>query len=239
MTGLFRQSVFGRLGGDEDVNDANRLGRDPAMRWIVGGKSVQRQTASATQMGRFETVYLASDENFAALTELFGIWIDRVHDRRPPKIIILDMGSSVSPTHGEQEIAAYNRHFGCTFYHPVYLFNHFGNLKRCSLCPSNVHSADGWRNLLEPVVERYRERNLRRYFRRDAASAEPCAAPLRQLQLLDWKLGQKATRGGQDEGVLSREYCQQCRNSAICDPVAGSYRECRLGCFAPVDCSVQ
>ena len=35
MTGQFRQSVFGRLGGYEDVNDADRLGRDPAMRWIV------------------------------------------------------------------------------------------------------------------------------------------------------------------------------------------------------------
>ena len=38
MTGQFRQSVFGRLGGYDDVNDADRLGRDPAMRWIVGGK---------------------------------------------------------------------------------------------------------------------------------------------------------------------------------------------------------
>ena len=39
LTGLFRQSVFGRLGGYEDVNDADRLGRDPAMRWIVGGRA--------------------------------------------------------------------------------------------------------------------------------------------------------------------------------------------------------
>ena len=33
MTGLFRQSTIGRLGGYEDVNDADRLGRDPAMRF--------------------------------------------------------------------------------------------------------------------------------------------------------------------------------------------------------------
>ena len=38
MTGQFRQSVFGRLGGYDDVNDADRLGRDPAMRWIVGAQ---------------------------------------------------------------------------------------------------------------------------------------------------------------------------------------------------------
>ena len=143
------------------------------MRWIVGGKAVERQAASATQMGRFETEHLASDENFAALTELSGIWIDRVHDRRPPKMIILDMDSSVSPTHGEQEGATYNGHFGCTCYHPLFLFNQFGDLERCSLRPGNVHSADGWRDLLEPVVERYRERNLCRYFRGDAAFASP------------------------------------------------------------------
>src|SRR5262249_54166828 len=37
LVGLLRQSVFGRLAGYEDVNDAERLRHDPAMRWIVGG----------------------------------------------------------------------------------------------------------------------------------------------------------------------------------------------------------
>ena len=53
MTAQFRQSVFGRLGGYEDVNDADHLGHDPAMRWIVGGKAVERQAASTSQMGVF------------------------------------------------------------------------------------------------------------------------------------------------------------------------------------------
>ena len=103
MTGQFRQSVFGHLGGYDDVNDADRLGRDPAMRWIVGGKAIERQAASTSQMGRFETELLATDENVEALVDMNGVWIDKVHDRHPPMIIILDMDSSVSPTHGEQE----------------------------------------------------------------------------------------------------------------------------------------
>jgi len=173
LTGLFRQSLYGRVGGYEDVNDAERLGRDPAMRWIVGGKAVERQAASTSQMARFETELLARDENFAALSELCGKWIDRVHDRYPPKMIVLDMDSSVSPTHGEQEATAYNGHFGCTCYHPLFVFNQFGDLERCCLRPGNVYSADNWRTVLEPVVERYRERNLRRYFRGDAAFAAP------------------------------------------------------------------
>ena len=67
MKGLFRQSVFGRLGGYEHVNDANRLGRDPAMRWIVGGRAVAKAAASTSQMGRFEIELLATDQNLAAL----------------------------------------------------------------------------------------------------------------------------------------------------------------------------
>src|ERR671932_793324 len=48
----FRQSVFGRLAGYEDVNDAERLAHDPAMRWVVGGRAVTHNAASASQMGR-------------------------------------------------------------------------------------------------------------------------------------------------------------------------------------------
>jgi hypothetical protein len=46
-------------------------------------------------------------------------------------------------------------------------------LERCSLRPGNVHSADGWRVVLEPVIARYRQRMRCRYFRADAAFANP------------------------------------------------------------------
>jgi len=103
LDGQFRESVYGRLTGYEDVNDADRLALDPVMRQIVGGRAVDTQAASATQMGRFETETLALPENRAALADLNGQWIDRFHDRNELKFITLDMDSSVSPTHGEQE----------------------------------------------------------------------------------------------------------------------------------------
>ena len=112
----FRQSVFGRLAGYEDVNDADRLGADPAMRWIVGGQAVMGQAASTSQMGRFETEVLAKEDNVTALA----------------------------------------------------------NLERCSLHSGNVHSADGWRDVLEPVVARYSGDAIKpRFFRGDAAFALP------------------------------------------------------------------
>ena len=173
LVGQFRQSVFGRLGGYDDVNDADRLSLDPVMRWIVGGHAVTKQAASTSQMGRFETEVLATDANVEALADMNGVWIDRVHDCHPPTEIILDMDSSVSPTHGDQEGTAYNGHFGCTCYHPLFLFNQFGDVERCSLRPGNVHSADDWESVLKPVVVRYKGRNPRRYFRGDAAFALP------------------------------------------------------------------
>jgi hypothetical protein len=114
LGGLFRQSVFGRLAGYEDVNDAERLARDPAMRAIVGREGLDRAAASSSQMGRFETEWLATDANLAALTDLSGTWIGRIHDRKPPRTIVLDMDSSESPTHGEQEGSAWNGHVWTT-----------------------------------------------------------------------------------------------------------------------------
>ena len=121
LGGLFRQSVFGRLAGYEDVNDAERLARDPAMRAIVGREGLERLAASSSQIGRFKTEWLASDVNLAALMDLLGPWIDQVHGRTPPEGIVLDMDSSESPTHGDQQGSAWNGHFGCTCYHPLFV----------------------------------------------------------------------------------------------------------------------
>ena len=111
--------------------------------------------------------------HLVALVELSGRWIDRVHGRRPPNGIVLDMDSSVSPTYGDQEGTAYNGHFACTCYHPLFVFNQLGDLERCTLRPGNIHSADGWKDVLEPVVARYRGKFKRRYFRAVAAFANP------------------------------------------------------------------
>jgi len=84
------------------------------MRWVVGARAITGSAASASQMGRFETEWLARSENLATLADLPGDWIDTVHRRRPPKIIVLDMDSSESPTYGAQEGSAYNGHVWTT-----------------------------------------------------------------------------------------------------------------------------
>jgi hypothetical protein len=143
------------------------------MRWIVGGKAALGCAASASQMGRFETRWLTAEKNRSTLADLSGQWIDRVHARRPPRGVVLDMGSSVSPTHGEPEMSVWNGHYECTCYHPLFVSNQFGDLERCPLRPGNVHSAGGWEGVLKPVLARYRGKVSRIYFRADAGFANP------------------------------------------------------------------
>ena len=173
LVGMFRQSLFGRLAGYEDVNDALRLRYDPAMRWIIGGKATIRSGASPSQMGRFETKWLARPENLATLADLSGDWIDQVAKRRPLGRVVLDMDSSVSPTHGDQEGSVWNGHFVTTCYHPIFVFNQYGDLERCALRRGNVHSADGWEAVLKPVIARYQSTATSIAFRGDAAFAQP------------------------------------------------------------------
>src|SRR3954454_21805240 len=135
LAGLLRPSVFGRLAGYEDVNDAERLCRDPAMRWVVGDRAISESAASASQMGRFETKWLCRAENLATLADLPDQWIDKVRRWRRPKTVILDMDSSESPTYGEQEGRTCNGHYSCTCSRPLFVFKQFGDVERCALRP--------------------------------------------------------------------------------------------------------
>jgi hypothetical protein len=84
MAPLLRQSVYGRLAGYEDLNDAERLRVDPVLRRVVGGRATSREARSTSEMGRFETDMLTQPENLNGLMELSGRWIDRANERVCP-----------------------------------------------------------------------------------------------------------------------------------------------------------
>ena len=143
------------------------------MRAAVGRKALERNAASSQTVARFETEILAQEENLKALADLNHSWVSKAVKHTKTKKIILDMDSSEFPVHGNQEGSAYNGHFCSRCYHPLFVFNQFGDCEGAVLRPGNVHSADGWRNLLEPIVDRYEGMNRKLYFRGDAAFASP------------------------------------------------------------------
>jgi hypothetical protein len=69
------------------VNDAGRLALDPAMRAIVGREGLDRAAASSSEMGRFETAWLATNANLEVLRDLSGSWIEA---RMPAARLVVD-----------------------------------------------------------------------------------------------------------------------------------------------------
>ena len=170
---LLRQSISSRRAGYEDVNDAERRCVDPAMRAVVGGRATERTAASTSDMARFETETPSTRENLKHLSDVSGRWIDRAHRHRALTNLVLDMDSSVSETYGRRQGSAYDGHFACTCYHPPFLFDQFGDVERVMLRRGNHAGATFWRRVLLPVIDRYRGRDIPKFFRGDSASALP------------------------------------------------------------------
>ena len=170
---FLRQSIYSRLAGYPDTNDADRLARDPTMRAVVSRRATSKNAAARSAMGRFETDILTIAENRNALVRLNSTWVSSALANTKTRRIILDMDSSVSKVHGSQEGAKYNGHFECVCFHPIFCFNQYGDCEGSMLREGNVSSADRWLELLVPIVERYRGLGLRMLFRGDAGFARP------------------------------------------------------------------
>ena len=173
LADLFRQSLYSRMAGYEDVNDAERLAQDPAFRLIGSEKVWDRGVALTSRLQTFETEMLAEEENFAGLARINRKLIGKAEALDSAQRVVLDMDSTEIPVHGEQENSAYNGHFESTCYHPLLLFNREGDCLAAKLRPGNVHSADDWEELLLPEIERQQKRGKEVVFRADAAFAKP------------------------------------------------------------------
>ena len=144
LADLLRQSVYSRMAGYEDVNDAERLSQHPTFRLIGLEKIWDRGAALTSRLQTFETEMLAEEENFAGLARINRELIGKAEAVDSPQRVVLDMDSTEIPVYGEQDQSAYNGHFESTCYHPLLLFNSDGDCVAAKLRPGNVHSADGW-----------------------------------------------------------------------------------------------
>ena len=170
---LLRQSVYSRLAGYEDLNDAERLSQDPTFRLISSENIWDRGVALTSRLQSFETEILAEDANFAGLAGLSRALIAKAEALDSGYRTVLDMDSTEIPVYGAQEQSAYNGHFESTCFHPLLLFNREGDCLAAKLRPGNVHSADDWEELLMPEIERQQKLSKEVVFRADAAFAKP------------------------------------------------------------------
>jgi hypothetical protein len=170
---LLRQSIYSRLAGYEDLNDAARLSTGPTFRLIGSPKRWDGSAALTSTLHWFETELLTREENLVGLMAVNRDLIGQAETLDHADRVVLDMDSSESPVHGQQEGSAYNGHFETVCYHPLFLFNGHGDCVAAKLRPGNVSSADDWENCSCPRIDRQQGEHQRVAFRADAAFARP------------------------------------------------------------------
>ena len=90
---LLRQSLYSRLAGYPDTNDADRLARDPALRLVVSRRARDKQAAARNTVGRFEPELLSTDGNRAGLAALNATWVSTAMSHTKAQRLILDLDS--------------------------------------------------------------------------------------------------------------------------------------------------
>src|SRR5258708_2789244 len=170
---LLRQSIYSRLAGYEDTNDAERLAEDPTFRMLASRERRETSVALTSTLHWFETDVLAEERNYQGLARLNTALIQHAAARSANQRVTLDIDSSESPVHGTQEQSAYNGHCESVCYHPLFVFSPEGDCLAAKLRPGNVHSADGWEKVLLPVIDRHQARKQTVVVRADAAFALP------------------------------------------------------------------
>ena len=94
---LLRQSIYSRLAGYEDTNDAERLAEDPTFRMLASRERRETSVALTSTLHWFETDVLAEERNYQGLARLNTALIQHAAARSANQRVTLDIDSSESP----------------------------------------------------------------------------------------------------------------------------------------------
>ena len=180
---LIRQRVYQIAAGYEDCNDANRLRFDPALKLAVGrAPRTGADLASQPTLSRLEAD-VAEVECAAINAVLLSHFLSC--PRQPPKQVVLDFDTTDDPTHGQQELALFNTHYGSTCYRPLFVFARAAGeseefLVSAELPDGHDKNTDALLSTLARLVEGIRAKwpGVKVVFRGDAWFATP--------ELYDW-----------------------------------------------------
>lgn len=186
---LLGQRVYGLACGYEDANDAARLGDDPIHKLLLGRDAIAGEPlASQPTLSRFENG-VTRRELLRMSEALFAAVLER-HAQRlkgKPRTITVDLDVTDDPTHGQQELAFFNGHYGSACYLPLLAYLTFDeereqHLVAAMLRPGNAPTSRGALAMLKRIVGELQERfpEARLIVRLDGGFAGPA-----MLEFLD------------------------------------------------------
>jgi hypothetical protein len=127
-----------RIAGYEDVNDAETLAQDPALRLSSSRKIGARGAALTSRLQSLETDVLTQEENLADLAAINRGLFAKAGTIVSPRRVVLDMDWTERPMYGQEENSAGNGRLEPTCYHPLLFFSREGDCLSAKLRPGNV-----------------------------------------------------------------------------------------------------
>ena len=106
--------------GYEDVNDCDRMRRDPMMQLAVDTGALDKELCSSATMCRFEN--MVTDEDLLRIQEMFVTMFILSYNGRVPCHVILDCDDTNVDTYGCQEQSFFNGYYDSYCYMPLMVF---------------------------------------------------------------------------------------------------------------------
>ncbi len=150
---LLRQKIYQIIAGYFEDDAADQLTNDPVFTQIIGTETLASQPSLSRFFGRFDP------ESIVKLNQANQELLDKVHQFRESKALIIDLDSTHADTYGKQESAAYNSHYGTVGFHPLVAFDGItGDFLKAQLRPGNVYTSNGVVDFVRPLIEHYNEK---------------------------------------------------------------------------------
>lgn len=167
---LLRQKIYQIIAGYHEDDAADQLTNDPVFTHILGIDALASQPSLSRFFERFD------HKSIVKLEEGNQELLDKMHNIRDSNVLLIDLDSTHSDTHGNQEETAYNSHYGTVGYHPIVAFDGAtGDFLKAKLRPGNVYTSNGVVEFIQPLIEHYIEHfpQITLFIRGDSGFAVP------------------------------------------------------------------
>ncbi|WP_081799503.1 IS1380 family transposase, partial [Neobacillus jeddahensis] len=150
---LLRQKIYQIIAGYSEDDAADQLTNDPVFTQVIGTESLASQPSLSRFFARFD------HESIEQLNQANQELLDKVHQIRDSKALIIDLDSTHADTYGKQESASYNSHYGTVGFHPLVAFDGMtGDFLKAQLRPGNVYTSNGVVEFIKPLILHYNEK---------------------------------------------------------------------------------
>ncbi|WP_040207447.1 IS1380 family transposase [Neobacillus jeddahensis] len=167
---LLRQKIYQIIAGYSEDDAADQLTNDPVFTQVIGTESLASQPSLSRFFARFD------HESIEQLNQANQELLDKVHQIRDSKALIIDLDSTHADTYGKQESASYNSHYGTVGFHPLVAFDGMtGDFLKAQLRPGNVYTSNGVVEFIKPLILHYNEKfpTIIPFLRGDSGFAVP------------------------------------------------------------------